>query len=113
MDGGYLLRLLLCAVLRTVELPDFSLEERMASCLTSSENLSAPVAREASARLVVFAATEPNAAASFRPEAKAWRATCSAALIASGDPELPTPLFALSSTSLRELDRLALREVFG
>lgn len=64
------------------------LEERVrgdciASVLTRSENLSAPVARDSSAKLVVFAATVPNAAANLSPEAKAASATSSAALIAS------------------------------
>ncbi len=63
--------------------PFVDFEELRASFLTSSENLSAPVARDARARLVVFAATLPKAAASLRPELKAANATCSAALIAS------------------------------
>ena len=62
--------------------------ERNASCLTSSENLSAPVAMDARARLVVFAATVPKAAASFSPEANAARARSSAALIDSLDGEI-------------------------
>lgn len=57
--------------------------ELNASFLTNSENLSAPVASDASARLVVLAATVPNAAAILSPEPNAARATSSAALIAS------------------------------
>ena len=57
--------------------------------MTSSENLSAPVAMDARARLVVFAATVPKAAASFSPEAKAARARSSAALIDSLEGEIP------------------------
>jgi hypothetical protein len=60
----------------------------IASCLTNSENLFAPVAMDASARLVVFAATVPNAAASFSPEANAARARSSAALIDSLEGEV-------------------------
>ena len=63
--------------------------DRSASCLTSSENLSAPDAMDASAKLVVFAATVPKAAASFSPEAKAARARSSAALIDSLEGETP------------------------
>jgi len=63
--------------------PLVDFEELRASFLTSSENLSAPVARDARAILVVLAATLPKAAASLRPELKAANATCSAALIAS------------------------------
>jgi hypothetical protein len=59
------------------------LEETSASFLTSSENLSAPVANDARARPVVLAATVPKAAASFKPDPKADNATFSAALIAS------------------------------
>ena len=55
--------------------------------MTSSENLSAPVAMDARARLVVFAATVPKAAASFSPEANAARARPSAALIDSLEAE--------------------------
>jgi len=67
----------------------FALCERNASCLTSSENLSAPDAMDASAKLVVFAATVPKAAANFSPEAKAARASSSAALIDSLEGEIP------------------------
>ena len=63
------------------------LEDARASFLTNSENLSAPVAREASARLVVFAATDPKAAASLRPELKAANATSSAVLMGSLEAE--------------------------
>jgi len=62
--------------------------ERNASCFTSSENLSAPVAMDARAKLVVFAATVPKAAASFSPEANAARARSSAALIDSLEGEI-------------------------
>jgi hypothetical protein len=62
--------------------------ERSASCLTSSENLSAPVAMDARAKLVVFAATVPKAAANFRPEANAASARSSAALIDSLEGEI-------------------------
>ena len=57
--------------------------EARASLLTSSENLSAPVANDSKAKLVVLAATVPKAAAIFKPDAKAARATSSATLIAS------------------------------
>ncbi len=53
----------------------------------SSANLSAPVAMDARARLVVLAATVPKAAASFSPEANAARASSSPALIESLDGE--------------------------
>jgi hypothetical protein len=56
-----------------------------ASSLTSDENLSAPDAKEANARLAVFAAAVPKAAASFRLEAKAAIAISSPALIASSE----------------------------
>lgn len=59
--------------------------ERRASSLTSSENLSAPEASEAKASPAVLAATVPNAAASFKPEANAASAICSPALIASSE----------------------------
>src|SRR3989304_4463502 len=63
--------------------PFVDFEELRASFLTSSANLPAPVARAARAKLGVFAATLPKAAASLRPELNAANATCSAALIAS------------------------------
>jgi len=63
------------------------LEDVRASFLTNSENLSAPVAREASVKLVVLAATVPKAAASLKPELKAANATSSAALMASPEAE--------------------------
>jgi hypothetical protein len=56
--------------------------------LTSSENLSAPVAIDARAKLAVFAATVPNAAASFSPEANAARARSSVALMESLEGEI-------------------------
>src|SRR5690349_4536208 len=59
-----------------------------ASCLTSSENLSAPLAIDARARLVVLAATVPKAAASFSPEAKAASARSSAVLMDSLEGEI-------------------------
>ncbi len=59
-----------------------------ASCLTSSENRSAPVAMDARAKLVVFAATVPKAAASFSPELNAASARSSAALMDSLDGEI-------------------------
>ncbi len=83
-------------------LGEFVFCERIASFLTSSENLSAPVAMDAKARLVVFAATVPNAAASFSPEANAARARSSAALIDSLEGEISR----LPSESLFDLDRV-------
>ena len=74
------------------EFAELALCERNASCLISSENLSAPVAIDASARLVVLAATVPNAAASFSPEANAVNARSSAALRDSREAE-GSPLF--------------------
>ena len=81
-----LLRVLVGSVLAVFR--EFGFCDRSASCLTSSENLSAPVAMDARARLVVFAATVPKAAASFSPEAKAARAKSSAALIDSLEAEV-------------------------
>ena len=90
--------------------------ELNASFLTSSENLSAPVASEASARLVVLAATAPNAAASLSPEPNAARATCSAALIASLEVA-STERMAFDVTAedvpLLGFDFLVLRVVLG
>ena len=56
--------------------------------MISSENLSAPVAIEAKAKLVVLAATVPKAAASFSPEANAASARSSAALMDSLEAEI-------------------------
>lgn len=50
-----------------------------------SENLSAPVASDTRARLAVFAAAVPKAAANLRPDPKAVKAICSAAFIASDE----------------------------
>ena len=66
----------------------FAFWDFSASCLTSSENRSAPVAIEARARLVVLAATVPKAAASFSPEANAAKARSSAALMESLEGEI-------------------------
>jgi len=91
---------------------ELALCDRIASCLTSSENLSAPVAMEARARLVVLAATVPNAAASFSPEANAARARSSAALMESLDGEISW----LPSESLFDLTRVlgaTLRDFLG
>lgn len=71
---------------------EFTFWERVASCLTNSENLSAPVAIDARAMPVVLAATLPKAAASFNPDENAARARSSAALIDSLDAEM-SPLF--------------------
>lgn len=75
--------------------------DRRASSLTSSENLSAPDAKEARANPAVLAATLPNAAASLRPEANAAIAICSPALIASSE-----------STLLLGLDLFRVKRVF-
>ena len=61
--------------------------DRWASFLTSSENVSAPVDKEARAKLAVLAAAVPNAAASLNPELNAAIATSSAALMASLEAE--------------------------
>ena len=74
--------------LRTV---DFRDEEARASFFTSSENVSAPEASEARARLVVFAATVPKAAAKRSPDANADIATSSAALIVLAEELLLRP----------------------
>lgn len=64
---------------------DCSAEDRRASSLTSCENLSAPDARDARAKLAVLAAAVPRAAASLRPDPKAVSAIRSAALMASSE----------------------------
>ena len=68
-----------------VEIPDRLSLDRRASSDTSFENLSAPVAKDASASAAVLAAAVPKAAASFRLEANAVIAICSPALIASSE----------------------------
>jgi len=73
-----------------------------ASFFTSSENLSAPDAMEAKARLVVFAATVPNAAANRSPAAKALNATSSAALIESVEASLRRLVDSRGARSLGE-----------
>ena len=59
--------------------------DRRVSSLTSSENLSAPDASEANARLAVLAATVPNAAANFRPDPNAARAIRSPARMVASE----------------------------
>ena len=79
--------------------------------MTNSENLSAPVAIEARAMPVVFAATLPKAAASFSPEEKAASARSSAALMDSfeaGD----SPFFALMLLGLMAFPFCTLRDLF-
>lgn len=77
--------------------------DRSASFLTSSENVSAPVDKEARARLAVLAATVPNAAASLNPELKAAIATSSATLMASLEAVSPSfPCKARCEEGFRE-----------
>ncbi len=70
-------------MLNPSRLEDALYGSRSVSFFTRSENLSAPDARDSSARLALLAAAAPKAATSFRPELKAAMAIFSAALITS------------------------------
>ena len=74
--------------------------DRRVSSLTSSENLSAPDASEANARLAVLAAAVPKAAANFRPDPNAARAIRSPARIASSELSVLSLLGWLALLSL-------------
>ena len=88
--------------------------DRRDSSLTSSENLSAPDANEANARLAVLAATVPKAAANFRPDPNAASAIRSPARIVSSElfvlsllGWLALPSFLLGFFAFFERDALA------